>query len=243
MKDIAVYSGSRAEDGAYRALADAAVVSRALESWAVVGGHMVNLHVLRSGVSIPLRATRDADLAVELVAIRDGVLLDSLRELGYDNPRSGNRFERSVAGTAATIDLLAPSCTNRHVPDLDAGPIAVDGIPALHVALAREPVWIALDATLTDGAQLVARIAIPDIPTALCIKVFAYGQRFAPRDAEDIARLLECGYADQAAWPSGTFFTEALGLLRKHFDQPGCALRNGNGNPARIRALIRALRA
>ncbi|MFD6156728.1 hypothetical protein ACFWF7_19335 [Nocardia sp. NPDC060256] len=241
MIELEIESSSRAEDGAYLALADAASAATALDSWAVVGGHMVNLHVLRSGVSIPLRATRDADLAVELLTIRDGALLDRLRGMGYDNPRAGNRFERSVGGTAATIDLLAPSFTNRHVPDLDAGPIAVDGIPALHVALARTPIWIALSAKLIDRTRVSARIAIPDIATALCLKVFAYAQRLAPRDAEDIGRLLECGYADRASWPSGTTFADALDLLREYFDKPGHALRKWTGNPARIRALVRAL--
>ncbi|WP_433575839.1 hypothetical protein [Nocardia brasiliensis] len=239
MYELTVVSGSRAEDGAYLALADAAAV--ALGSWAVIGGHMVNLHVLRTGVSVPLRATRDADLAVELVSIRGGALLDRLRLLGYDNPRSGNRFERSVGGISATIDLLAPSFTHRHIPDLDAGPIAVDGIPAVHVALAQEPIWIALTAALTDGSRLSARIAIPDVPTALCIKVFGYLQRRVPRDAEDIGRLLECGYADGGGWPEGATFTEALGLLQEYFDRPGQALRKWTGNPARIRALVRAL--
>ncbi|WP_069161794.1 hypothetical protein [Nocardia altamirensis] len=241
MIELQVESGSRAEDGAYLALADTAIAANGLPSWAVVGGHMVNLHALCSKVPIPLRATRDADLAVELVTIRDGVLLDRLRRMGYDNPRSGNRFERSVNGTAATIDLLAPSFTNRHIPDLDAGPIAVDGIPALHVALAGEPLWIALEARLTDGTCLAGCLAIPDVSTAICIKVFAYAHRYAPRDAEDIGRLLECGYAARAQWPGGTTFTEALGLLREHFDQPGHALRKWTGNPARVRALVRAL--
>ncbi|PXX64010.1 hypothetical protein DFR70_105192 [Nocardia tenerifensis] len=241
MIELKIASGSRAEDGAYLALADAAVAAAALESWAVIGGHMVNLHVLRSGVSVPLRATRDADLAVELVTIRDGVLLDRLRGMGYDNPRSGNRFERSVGGTSATIDLLAPSFTDQHVPNLDAGPIAVDGIPAVHVALVREPIWIALGATLVDGTEVSARIAIPDIATAISIKVFAYIRRLTPRDAEDIGRLLECRHADRTPWPTGTTFAEARGLLREHFDHPGRALRNWHGNPARVRALVRAL--
>ncbi|MGX1773034.1 hypothetical protein ACWIGW_13065 [Nocardia brasiliensis] len=241
MHELTVVSGSRAEDGAYLALADAAAAAAALGAWAVIGGHMVNLHVLRTGVSVPLRATRDADLAVEVVSIRGGALLERLRRLGYDNPRSGNRFERSADGTCATIDLLAPSFTNRHIPDLDAGPIAVDGIPAVHVALAREPNWIALAATLTDGTRLSAEVAIPDVSTALCIKVFGYLQRRVPRDAEDIGRLLECGYADGGRWPEGATFTEALGLLQKYFDRPGQALRKWSGNPARIRALVRAL--
>ncbi|MFI6168243.1 hypothetical protein ACIBCN_15785 [Nocardia sp. NPDC051052] len=90
MIELAIDSSSRAEDGAYLALADAAAA--ALDSWAVVGGHMVNLHVLRSGVSIPLRATRDADLAVELLTIRDGVLLDRSRGISRLSPtRSGSR--------------------------------------------------------------------------------------------------------------------------------------------------------
>ncbi|MFI9505058.1 hypothetical protein [Nocardia sp. NPDC052566] len=239
--ELAVDSGSRAEDGAYLALADAATAARDVESWVVIGGHMVNLHVLRSGVSIPLRATRDADLAVELVTIREGDLLDRLRALGYDNPRSGNRFERVADGTAATIDLLAPSFSTKHVPNLDAGPIAVDGIPALHIALAADPMRIGLRVTLTDGRKVGALLAIPDTATAIAIKALAYHQRRAPRDAEDICRLLECGYAEGMRWPSGATFAAAADVLCECFDRPGRALTGVSGNPARVRAMVRAL--
>jgi|GEM_PF-3244483 len=244
--DVHVTSGSRAEDAAYRALADAAIAAANLETWRVVGGHMVNLHALRSTVPLILRATRDADLAVELVAIKNGGLLGQLRALGYDNPRSGNRFELSLPGGAATIDLLAPSYTTRHIANMDAGPIAVDGIPALHVALARDPLWLNVTALTTSGDPVEARVAIPDISSALAIKAFAYAQRLAPRDAEDIYRLLEVAYAEHTdhPWPTGPTFTQAAHLLVEHFDSPGRGLSSAAPDTltrTRIRALVRAV--
>ncbi len=243
---IHVISGSRAEDAAYRALADAAIAASGLDTWRLVGGHMVNLHALRSTVPLTLRATRDADLAVELVAIKSGGLLDQLRTLGYDNPRSGNRFELSVPGGAATIDLLAPSFTTRYIANMDAGPIAVDGIPALHVALARPPLWFDVTAELTSGDRTEARVAIPDIASALAIKAFAYTQRLAPRDAEDIRRLLEVAYAELTdnPWPTGPTFAQAARLLTEHFDSPGRGLTSIAADTltrTRTRALIRAV--
>jgi len=85
-------SDSFAYDAAIRALADAARAASGLDAWLIVGGHMVNLHVLRASINLPTRATRDADLAVELLAIRHSPLLGRLRELGYQNSHSSNRF-------------------------------------------------------------------------------------------------------------------------------------------------------
>ena len=172
-----IASESRAYDAAIRALADAALAAADLEAWLIVGGHMVNLHVLRAGIGLPTRATRDADLAVELLAIRDSPLLARLRELGYRNVQSSSRFDLRTAGGTAAIDLLVPSYSNRHRANMDAGAISVDGFPALHLALARAPVVVDLSAKLTDGTRIETRVNIPDVLSAIAVKTFAYAER------------------------------------------------------------------
>jgi hypothetical protein len=245
MTDLHLTSTSRAEDASYQALADSAQAAGRDPGWRILGGHMVNLHATLAGVRLPLRATRDADLAVEVLAIRDGGLLERLRSLGYDNSRSGNRFEKGTGTTAvATIDLLVPSYTSSHVPNLDAGPIAVDGIPALHVALARPPVSVTLHVATSTGAELTTTVQLPELPAAIAVKTFAYVSRRAPRDAQDLHRLLESAFLTGVEWPSGSTFREASDALTRHFDSPGHGLRNVASDTAtrtRMRALVRTL--
>jgi hypothetical protein len=64
---LSIASDSRASDASLRALADAAAAVEDIGAWLIVGGHMVNLHVLRAAVDLPFRATRDAGLARETV--------------------------------------------------------------------------------------------------------------------------------------------------------------------------------
>jgi hypothetical protein len=230
MTELRLTSTSRAEDASYQALADSAQAASGDPGWRILGGHMVNLH---------------ADLAVEVLAIRDGDLLERLRSLGYDNSLSGNRFEKDTGTTAvATIDLLVPSYTSSHVPSLDAGPIAVDGIPALHVALARPPVSVTLHVATSTGAALTTTVQLPELPAAIAVKTFAYVSRQAPRDAADLHRLLEAAYLTDVRWPSGPTFREASGALTRHFDSPGHGLRSVASDSAtrtRMRALVRTL--
>lgn len=242
-----IVSDSRAYDAAIRALVDAAEVATGLDAWLIVGGHMVNLHVLRSGVDRPARMTRDADLAVELLALRDGALLTRLRELGYRNTMSANRFDLATPAGTAAIDVLVPSYSHRHRPNMDGGSIAVDGFPVLNLALARQPLVLDLAATLTAGDSLRARVHIPDVVSAIAIKAFAYAERFAARDAEDLASLLEVADATGLAaadWPDQRTFTAAARHLSVFLDLPGRALADAARSPrqqVRIRALVRSL--
>jgi hypothetical protein len=90
---------------------------------------------------------------VDLLAIRSATLIERLRWLGYDNRSSSNRFDRDTDGSTATIDILVPSYSSRHVPNLDAGEITVDGIPMLHAALARPAVVLDVMVDLTDARR------------------------------------------------------------------------------------------
>src|SRR5690349_15240900 len=97
----------------------------------------------------------------------------------------------------------------------------------LHLALARPAVAAEVAATLTDGAQVVTEVRMPDVLAAIAIRTFAYAERFAARDAEDLYRLLEVAYAsgpDRASWPVQPTFKAAGGRLSTFFDGPGNAL-------------------
>src|SRR5690606_19632111 len=93
---VHLVSESRASDASLIALADAVKVAEGVRHWLIVGGHMVNLHILRAGLDVAVRATRDADLGVDLRTLRASGLVGRLRLLGYDNPVYSNRFDRTV---------------------------------------------------------------------------------------------------------------------------------------------------
>jgi hypothetical protein len=242
-----IASDSRASDASYYALVDAAQAAAGLAHWLIVGGHMVNLHVLRAAVDVPLRLTRDVDLGVELLSVRDGRLVERLRALGYDNRTRGNRFDAIRGDLTSSIDLVVPSFRTRLVPNMDAGQIAVDGLPVLHAALERPAVTVDVEAMLTDGTRVAANLRIPDVVCAIALKVLAYRQRLAERDAEDTARLLEVAHADGLTpedWPTSSTFATAGGALSELFDTPGRAFGGATDSVAarsRLRALTRSL--
>lgn len=62
----------------------------------LIGGHMVTLHVQRWGLGRELyRETRDADLGIPPVVVRDGELIELLRTRGYERT-IGNTYEREI---------------------------------------------------------------------------------------------------------------------------------------------------
>lgn len=240
-------SSSREYDGSLVALRDAARVTADVKTWLIVGGHMVNLHVVRMGVDVPLRLTRDADLAVEVPVIRDQRLVERLRALGYDNPVYSNRFDREVDGLFASIDLLVPSYYTKTRPNIDAEVIAVDGMPVLDVAFERDPVIVDVVADLVDGTRLGMTVRIPDIVSAIAMKSYAIAERSNALDAQDLAHLLVAAALDQGRerkWPSAKAYAAAARQLSAQFDTPGTALDQASESPqqqARLREITRSL--
>ncbi len=147
----------------------------------------------------------------------------------------------------ACIDILAPTDGPRHLPNLDAGPIRVDGLPGLRIALARTPVAVEVEAGLSTGGTVSARIPLPDVCSALALKASAYADRHAPKDASDIQRLLETAHSDGLTvvdWPIGPTFARASERLRVSFDRPGRSLSQlapTAAGQARAQALLRRL--
>jgi predicted nucleotidyltransferase len=224
---IRIVSDSRAMDAALTSLVEAAQVCVPVRRWFIVGGHMVNLHVLRSGLRLPTRPTHDADVAVTRRTIAQGDLLYRLRALGYRTPTFPNRFERSVDGLNTSIDLVVQSYSTKHEPNVDIDERNFDGMPAVSEALDRDPVVIGVDAVRTDGIELAATVRIPDIASAIAMKSFAVAERSNPQDAVDLGNLLHVARAagvESDVWPRGKAFAAAKVQLVAQFDTPGTAL-------------------
>jgi hypothetical protein len=224
---LTIASDSRASDGALTALTDAAQVCAPVRRWFVVGGHMVNLHVLRSGLALPVRPTQDADLAVTRRTISQGDLLYRLRELGYRTPTYPNRFERHTEEIDASIDLVVASHSTKHEPNIDIDERNFDGMPAVDEAFDRDPVALDITVVLTNGAQVNATVRIPDLVSAIAMKTFAVAERSNEQDVADLARLLHVARAaglESGVWPRGRAFAAAKIQLTAQFDRPGTAL-------------------
>ena len=247
MQTVHLASDSREYDAALVSLSDAARVCTLakLRKWLVVGGHMVNLHILRSGLALPLRLTHDCDIAVEIRMIRRGTLLEKLREMGYRNRVYPNRFDRDVDGLTASIDLVVASYSTKHMPNLDADSIVVDGMPAVDEALNRDPVVLNLIGDRTDGVRMEMTVHIPDIMSAIAMKSFAVAERPYANDAIDLGHLLMVAAANGGpSWPRGKAYRVAAVQLAAQFDTPGTALAMASGDPsvqARLREIARSL--
>jgi hypothetical protein len=222
-------------DGSLTALAHAAQVCAPVRRWFVVGGQMVNLHVLNSGLDLPTRPTHDVDLAVPLRTIRQGELLTRLRALGYRTPTFPNRFEWHDDGMDASIDLVVASYFTTLQPSIDGDSIAVDGMPAVGEALERDPVIVEVEAQLSDGSRLSTTVRLPDVVSAIAMKTFAVAERSNPHDAADLGRLLHIARAiglESERWPKGKAFAAAKAQLSAQFDRPGNALALATTSPS-----------
>lgn len=83
-------SESLATDGGLIAITEVseAMSDTGLESdYRVVGGIAVMLHVLRTGVDIPIRSTGDADYGVPPRVLIEGKLVREIERRGYAKPR------------------------------------------------------------------------------------------------------------------------------------------------------------
>lgn len=71
----------------------------------LIGGAMVTLHVMRSGLDLPIRATADSDIALPMQALIDSRLDAVLGEL-FDYREGGNRWVSKAGGLETTVGTL-----------------------------------------------------------------------------------------------------------------------------------------
>ncbi|MDQ2839325.1 MAG: nucleotidyl transferase AbiEii/AbiGii toxin family protein [Actinomycetota bacterium] len=254
---IRVASTSREQDLSYLALHDLAQVGTELgHEYRVVGGTMVSLLVEVYAVTgVPPRATADADLAARFEVVSDPALPALLKARGYTQ-EDGSRFGRGLttaeaegygdtetSGMRPAIDVLMPSYTGHHQPNQPAGELVVDAFPGLALALAHSPVQVQVNATLTTGVSYDIPVPLPPPQSALCVKLLAWIERKAPKDAVDIWRLLAvCAAAGvtPSSWKLTGAQKDACTVL-KTFTIPGrgglADASRSPGDQAQIRAL------
>jgi hypothetical protein len=239
-------AASVADDLGYVAFAD---LSRAFGSdpasnYRVIGGHMVTALVARWGLGAELhRETGDVDLGVPPIVAQDASLVERLMDLGYQR-RAGNRFARvmtdipvAIKGEKqpvreAIVDILVPTYTSRARQNRRFGDhLVTTEVQGLAMALARDPVTMALELHRLNGETLDVQLAFPDEVSALVLKGFAAQVRSKATDAVDIWRCLEVA---SAAGVEATEFAkgipaESAAVIRRMF-----GARNGGGMKALV---------
>lgn len=75
-------------------------------------------------------------------------------------------------------------------PNQPAGAFFVDAFPGLSLALASDPVLVTANVTLTTGEAREIAIQLPTPDSLLVVKLLAWKDRHARKDAIDIWRLL-----------------------------------------------------
>jgi len=250
---VSLASTSRAADAGFLSLADVSVIATNLGiDYRIVGGHMVTLLVAAYGVSdqVPMRETADADFAALPEVVADPRLPTELTQHGYLRREDANRFVRGYGDEHGPLDLvvdvLAPSYRGKLVPNQRHGELVVDEIPGLALALHRPATLVDVRVQLTSRVALAMRLALPELPAALCLKALAYRGRFAAKDAVGLWRLLTAAHAAglrEETWPGGVTGRKAADVLHHFFGAPsGTGLKQVSSVRAdrtRVQALVR----
>lgn len=195
---IHINSISNANDVGLLSLADLADVANDAD-YRVVGGHMVLLltYVYPSDDAI-LRATSDADAGIEIPTAAGLDIHTALLARGYA-AESGNNYTRLVGdGRRLSIYLLVPRYSSGNSMTISGR--GFDRAPGLGFALAREPITVEVNARLQDGSRLEFGVPVPDVESALVLKLLAWKDRLAEKDLADIATLLEITHTHRAGF-------------------------------------------
>jgi hypothetical protein len=140
-----------------------------------------------------LRSTRDADTAVDSVAVV-GPLIDEL--VARDFVKSGGNILVKPSGLGVDeLEVNVLLAEDRSRPGLSTltvnGVGQVDTLPELGFALAKPPVVIDVEARLVDHSTITYRTRVPDLEAATVLKAHAWDSRKAAKDLADLHTLLE----------------------------------------------------
>ena len=152
--------------------------------WVLVGAHMVML--LEGEAGRPSgRTTGDVDAMVDVRAVAGATRVAAVRLVaagfapdGADHPY---RFHRGLE----QVDILAPDHLGLRAGLMTVPPGTTAGIPGGTRALATRRV---LDVRVVGGGD--GRLPVPSLAGGIVLKIRAWESRQAPRDAEDLVRLL-----------------------------------------------------
>lgn len=208
LKHLTLAAASVSDDLGFVAMADLAAVLAELPDVEsrIIGGHMVTLHVQRWGLGRDLyRQTQDTDLGVPPVGVKDGQLIELLKQRGYDRT-AGNTYARAIDDIpasvksgqkrSASIDLLVPAYTSRARDSVKVSDdLTTTEVLGLAEALQRPGVKVSLELHRLNGETLHAELTLPDEASGVMLKAFAWNRRGASKDAVDLWRMLEVANA------------------------------------------------
>lgn len=234
LNHLVLAAASVSDDLGFVAMADLSSVLAELTEVEsrIIGGHMVTLHVQRWGLGRELyRETQDTDLGIPPIAVKDGRLIDLLKQRGYERT-TGNTYARriedvpvSVVDTPemwASIDLLVPAYTSRARDSLKVtDDLTTTEVLGLAEALQRPGVEVSLELHRLNRERLTAELTLPDEASAVVLKALVWDRRGASKDAVDLWRMLE---AAVAAGVSPDEFSEGAGaksaeVARRSFEK------------------------
>ena len=172
-----------AEAGLWRATLEVATLFADIP-WVIIGAQMIMLLEREQGVTSG-RTTRDLDAIVDVRAIAGGSRTAASRLTGVGFEPSAEHQHRFVRGTDE-VDLLAPDHLGSRTDLTTVPPMTTVAIPGGSRALATRRL-LAVEITGVGSASL----PVPSVAGAIVLKVHAWQARKAPRDADDLVRLLE----------------------------------------------------
>lgn len=172
-----------AEAGLWRATVEVSLLFADVP-WVIIGAQMVMLLEREQGVTSG-RTTRDLDAIVDVRAIVGGARTAAGRLIGAGFEPSPGHPHRFVRGLDQ-VDLLAPDHLGARVDLTTVPPMTTVAIPGGSRALAMRRV---LEVEVSGIGT--ARLPVPSVAGAIVLKVHAWQARQAPRDAEDLVRLLD----------------------------------------------------
>lgn len=180
---ISIEPLSAAETGLWRATLEVSSLFADVP-WVIIGAQMVMLLEREHGVASG-RTTQDLDAIVDVRAILGGSRTAAGRLVGAGFEPSPEHPHRFVRG-ADQVDLLAPDHLGPRVDLTTVPPMTTVAIPGGSRALAMRRMLV------VDVVGIgLARLPVPSVAGAIILKVHAWEARQAPRDAEDLVRLLD----------------------------------------------------
>lgn len=192
-RQVHLTSGSLAEDVGYETAMDIAFLCGELGiEYRLVGGLAISLIHAAHGSpgEVPPRQTADADLGAEDRVVAESGLDVTLLGNGY-HQTEGNRFVKGEGELARVIDVLIPTLGDRISTNVPCGPMSVDAIPGLRLALSTEPLTLSLSVLLSTGETLEMSLDLPQVIPAIVLKAYAFAARSKEGDLLDLWRLFE----------------------------------------------------
>ncbi|MCT1658238.1 hypothetical protein [Brevibacterium luteolum] len=193
VRRVSVESAGPAEDLGFLAQSELDSAAESDIDYRLIGGFMVRLLLAHYPVTHrSMRVTRDADATVGTVEAV-GSLVTQLRRRGFENLRANQLVKHTGRGQQLEINVLLPSLSpnpglsTRNVPGVGL----VDALPELTFALSAPAIDTEVDVRLSGGQTLLYRTKIPDVETAVILKLLSWSSRRSDADLSDLALLLE----------------------------------------------------